>query len=94
MASRQHSGRRRNGWKEHLRQQHLMEQHQASVEAGIIQARLQARLSEAEWEAIEVEWRELPDEEAYLPTQRLNYLIAQADAHGLLDVVPLSVFGG
>ena len=82
------------GWQKHLRQLRSAQRHQVSVEATVIEARLQAHLPESAWAEIERCWREMPDGEAYLPSQRRDFLVREANRLGRLDLVPVAAFDG
>jgi hypothetical protein len=85
---------RRKNWREHLRRQRRIARYEASLEATVIEARLQANLSWKQWCEIESKWMQKDDLDAYLPQQRLDFLIGEARHLGMLDLVPLAAFGG
>ena len=60
----------------------------ASREAEVVKAKLQAHLSDEEWAEVEARWEARPD--LYLPQQRRDFLVGEANRLGLLHVVPLS----
>lgn len=80
------------GTAQRLRQMQWHQRMDHSVNAQIIKERLRARLGDEVIEKIEQEWEGLPDTMAYLPCQRLDFLIKKANEYGHLDVVPMRVF--
>lgn len=86
--------RRRKSWREHLRRQRRIARYETSLVATVIEARLQSSLSREQWREIESKWTQKDDLDAYLPQQRLDFLIGEARRLGMLDLVPLAAFGG
>jgi len=84
--------RKKGAYKRYLAQRRRDERLRASREAEVLAARLQAHLSPAQWAEMEARWEARPD--LYLPDQRRDFLIGEATRLGMLDLVPLSVFGG
>lgn len=76
-------------WRKHLQLQRRNERYDASLWATIIEAKLQAALNPEEWEEIEAKWSAEDDWDAYLPQQRRDFLVAEANRLGRLDLVPL-----
>jgi hypothetical protein len=84
----------RKNWRQYLRRQRRIARYEASLEASVVEARLQANLSQEQWREIESKWTQKDDLDAYLPQQRLDFLVGEAHRLGMLDLVPLAVFGG
>jgi hypothetical protein len=84
----------RKNWREHLQRQRRIARYEASLEATVVEARLQVNLSREQWREIESKWTQKDDLDAYLPQQRLDFLIGEARRLGMLDMVPLAAFGG
>lgn len=72
---------KRTNWKTHLQKARQIARYGASIEAAAIEARLQAQLPQAVWGEVEARWEEMDDVVAYLPEQRLSYLIRVAGEH-------------
>ena len=81
---------KQKNWRKHLQKQRQLARLQASREAEVLEAKLQAHLPAKAWDEIEAKWQALPDTEAYLPEQKRDFLVKQADALGRLDLVPVS----
>jgi hypothetical protein len=60
----------------------------ASRHAEEIEAKLQAHLTEDQWQEVQARWDARP--ELYLPEQKLDFFIGEAVRLDLLDVVPVS----
>jgi hypothetical protein len=74
---------RRKSFRKYLRQQRLRQYHQDGVEATGIEARLGVHLGDEQMAVIERRWREMPDTEAYLPSQRRDFLVDVAAQYGI-----------
>ena len=69
--------RKRKNWRSHLSRQRRIDSYNVSIEVVRVEARMKARLqlSPQAWAEIEARWQALPDLNAYLPEQRLNFLL-------------------
>ncbi|MFQ6101768.1 MAG: hypothetical protein ACE5OS_11125 [Anaerolineae bacterium] len=83
--------RRKGAYKRYLAHRRRDERLAASREAEGLAATLQAHLTPARWSEVEARWEARPD--LYLPDQRRDFLVSEATRLGMLDLVPLSVFG-
>jgi hypothetical protein len=77
------------GWQQHLQTQRRIDRYNASLWARIIEAKLKVALTPEEWAEIEAKWDAEDDLDAYLPQQRRDFLVSEADRLGRLDLVPL-----
>jgi len=57
----------------------------------VIEAKLQAHTDAQQWAEVQARWEARPD--LYLPEQRRDFLVSEAQRLDLLDLVLLSVFG-
>ena len=60
----------------------------ASRHAEEIEAKLQAHLSDEQWQEVQARWDARPD--LYLPEQKLDFFIREAQRLDLLHLVPVS----
>lgn len=82
----------KRNWRQKVQMQRREDRYNASLWAGVIEAKLQAALSPEAWAEIEAAWQTKDDLEAYLPEQRRDFLVAEAQRVGRLDLVPLEAF--
>ena len=84
--------RRHGGHRQYLAQLRRGERLAASREAEVLSARLRVHLSQEQWTEVEAGWEARPD--LYLPQDRVNFLVSEAQRLGRLDLVPLTAIGG
>ena len=84
--------KKKGQYRRYIDQRRGIERLAASREAEVIEAKLQAHMDAPTWAEVQARWDARPD--LYLPEQRRDFLVSEAQRLDLLDLVPLSVFGG
>ena len=82
---------KKGAYRRYIDQRRGIERLAASREAEVIEAKLQAHTDAQQWAEVQARWEARPD--LYLPEQRRDFLVSEAQRLDLLDLVLLSVFG-